>query len=182
MMTSRSRFIIDTNILIDLHHGNALDALFQLPYLFIAPDVIIAELQEPDGRDLLRKGLKSGELSGELVLEVEQLSRYHANIAINDLFALVLAASSQLILLTGDRRLRELAAKHNVVVHGTLWILDELVKTGVLKPVEASFALRSMLQFGCRLLWQIVRSAFVFGRVNNDTSWVGRKKSIGNVP
>jgi predicted nucleic acid-binding protein len=44
MMTSRSRFIIDTNILIDLHHGNALDALFQLPYLFIAPDVIIAEL------------------------------------------------------------------------------------------------------------------------------------------
>jgi predicted nucleic acid-binding protein len=100
---------------------------------------------------LLRKGLKSGELSGELVLEVEQLSRYHPNIAVNDLFALVLAASSQLILLTGDRRLRELAAKHNVVVHGTLWILDELVKTGVLKSVEASFALRSMLQFGCRL-------------------------------
>ena len=151
MMTSRSRLIIDTNVLIDLHHGNVLDGLFRLPYLFVAPDVIIAELQEPDGSDLMRMGLKSGELSGERVLEVEQLFQHHASIAVNDLFALVLAASTSLPLLTGDSRLRKLAGRHNVKVHGTLWVVDEMVAHAVLKPVEAARALRTMLDRGSRL-------------------------------
>jgi predicted nucleic acid-binding protein len=151
MMTSRSRLIIDTNVLIDLHRGHALNALFALPYQFIAPDVIIEELREPDGRDLTHLGLKSGELSGERVLEVEQLSQHHANIAVNDLFALVLAASTGCPLLTGDSRLRKLADRHNVTVHGTLWILDEMVAQGTLKPVEASRALRAMLDQSRRL-------------------------------
>lgn len=151
MMTSRSRLIIDTNVLIDLHHGNVLDGLFRLPYLFIAPDVVIEELQEPDGSDLMRMGLKSGELSGERVLEVEQLFLHHANIAVNDLFALVLAASMNLPLLTGDSRLRKLAARHNVKVHGTLWVLDEMVSHEILKPVEAARALRAMQERGSRL-------------------------------
>ena len=151
MMTSRSRFIIDTNVLIDLHTGSILNSLFALQYVFIAPDVIVAELQDPPGSDLLPLGLQSAEFSGKQVLEVMSLAEHHPNIAINDLFALVLAKSRGLILLTGDRRLRDLATKHDVDVHGTLWILDEMVKTGVLKPAEAGRALHTMLDHGCRL-------------------------------
>ncbi len=85
------------------------------------------------------------------MLEVQELLKYHANIAANDLFALVLASSTGLPLLTGDNRLRKLADRHNVIVHGTIWILDEMVKQGVLKPIEASQSLRAMLDKGSRL-------------------------------
>jgi predicted nucleic acid-binding protein len=150
MTASRSRYIIDTNVLIDLYRGQILRQFFALPHHFISPDVIIDELLDPDGRELMHLGLERGELSGERVLEVEELSRYHRNIAVNDLFALVLAISTRLPLLTGDNRLRSLASKHNVQVHGTLWVLDEMVgKT--LKPVEARRALQRMIGQGSRL-------------------------------
>ncbi|CAG0988944.1 hypothetical protein ANAEL_02180 [Anaerolineales bacterium] len=150
MMVSRSRYIIDTNVLIDLHRGQILKQFFALPHLFISPDVVIDELHEPDGGMLMSLGLQRGELSGERVLEVEALSVHHRNIAVNDLFALVLAASTRLTLLTGDSRLRNLAAKHNVRVHGTLWILDEMVAQRTLKSVEARRALNNMLDNGSR--------------------------------
>ena len=151
MMVSRSRFIADTNVLIDLYHGNVLNAFFTLPYQFISPDVIIEELDEPGGKELTHLGLQSGELSGEQLLQVEFLSQHHPNIAVNDLFALVLAADTQLPLLTGDRRLRDLASRHNVRVYGVLWVLDEMVQKGVLKPTQAGIALQAMLQSGSRL-------------------------------
>ena len=69
MTVSRSRFIIDTNVLIDLHRGEILRQFFTLPYSFSAPDVIIDELEDPDGSLLLDYGLQRGELSGERVLE-----------------------------------------------------------------------------------------------------------------
>jgi hypothetical protein len=150
-MAFRSRFSVDTSVLIDMHSGNVLNEFFALPYEFVSPDVIIEELREPDGIALTRIGLQRGELSGERVLEVEFLSSCHPNIAINDLFALVLAKSVGLPLLTGDSRLRSLAIKHNVLVHGTIWILDEMVAKNTLKPVEARRALQSMLDRGSRL-------------------------------
>ncbi|MFZ1040728.1 MAG: hypothetical protein WCA79_06415 [Anaerolineales bacterium] len=150
-MVFRSQLILDTNVLIDLHRGNVLNLFFRLPYRFVSPDVIIAELQEPSGESLISLGLQSGELSGERVLEVEMLSGHHANIAINDLFALVLAESLDAPLLTGDDRLRRLATRHNIPVHGTLWTLDEMVDKRTLKPVEASRALNNMLAGGSRL-------------------------------
>lgn len=151
MTVSRSRFIIDTNVLIDLHRGEILRQFFALPYSFSAPDVIIDELEDPDGSLLLDYGLQRGELSGERVLEVYKLSGHHQNIALNDLFALVLAASTGFTLLTGDNRLRTLATKHNVQVHGILWVLDEMVAKNKLKPVEAHRALTKMLENGSRL-------------------------------
>ena len=141
MMVSRSRYIVDTNVLIDLHRGLVLTQFFALPYQFMSPD----------GRALIQLGLQTGELSGESVLEVESLSVHHRNIAVNDLFALVLAANTGLTLLTGDNRLRNLAIKHNVHVHGTLWILDEMVEKNTLKSVEARRALQKMLDQGSRL-------------------------------
>lgn len=150
-MASRSHFIIDTNVLIDLHRGEILGQFFSLPHRFIAPDVIIEELEDPDGGLLIGYGLQQGELSGDGVMEVMALAAHHRNIALNDLFALVLAASTGLTLLTGDGRLRSLAAKHNVPVRGTLWVLDEMIAGNKLKTVEARRALTKMLENGSRL-------------------------------
>jgi hypothetical protein len=80
MMDSPSLCIADTNVLIDLHNGGVLAAMFLLPYTFGAPDVIVAELQVPDGQSLVSMGLCSEELPAEQVLEVAALAEQHRTV------------------------------------------------------------------------------------------------------
>jgi rRNA-processing protein FCF1 len=151
MKDSRSRLIVDTNVLIDLHRGSIIEQFFALPYEFMSPDVIIEELKEPDGGTLERQGLMRAEFTGNQVLEVYLLLQHNPEIAVNDIFALLLSSSTKLALLTGDRSLRILADKHRVKVHGTLWVLDEMVKHSVLTKGQVAHALRLMLANHSRL-------------------------------
>lgn len=151
MLDSPSRCVLDSNVPIDFHWGGLLEALFALPFDFLAPDVIVAELEVPDGQELLALGLQSISLSGEEVSEVMTLAARHRRPSVNDLFALVLARTRGATLLTGDRALRELAEAEGIAVHGTLWLLDELVRLKVATPWEASTGLNLMLDHGSRL-------------------------------
>lgn len=152
MTDFRSLCILDTNVLIDLHISGVLGNIFGLPYEFASPDLILEELEVPAGSDLLRMGLQIVELSGEEVLYVEELAGHHLGISVRDLFALVAAVSRSTILITGDHQLRRLAeTKHSLKVHGTLWLLDEMVKNNILHPRLAAQALNKMLKAGSRL-------------------------------
>ncbi len=143
--------IVDTNILIDLHAGGLLRELFRLPFRLAAPDVIVAELLEPDGKTLVEHGLESMELAGDQVLEVTSLLARYRSVSTNDLFALVLARTHKATLLTGDRHLSETADQEGVMVHGILWVLDEMVRLGIVASVQAAQALERMLKQGSRL-------------------------------
>jgi len=152
MATSLSSCVVDTNILIDLHRGGVLRQFFQLPCTIFAPDVIVAELLDPSGEVLLGLGLQRMDFSGAEVVRVVEISRNHPEVSINDLFAVLLAEKKGALLLTGDKRLRRIAEQeHNLQVHGTLWVLDQLVKRKHLSPTEASSALQKMIQSGSRL-------------------------------
>ncbi|MDN5294338.1 MAG: hypothetical protein PWQ31_1643, partial [Eubacteriales bacterium] len=75
----RQIYVTDTNVWIDLHVGGLIDCFFRLPFLFIAPDVIIEELKEPDGKKLISLGLRKVELAGKEVQQVIELAgRYPA--------------------------------------------------------------------------------------------------------
>lgn len=150
-MDSPPLYVVDANVLIDLHIGELLEEFFRLPFQLLAPDVIITELQDPDGKKLLEYGLQSRELSGEQVMEVASLAATHRRVSANDLFALVLAGTLKAPLLTGDRYLARVAGRAGVVVHGTLWILDQLVRLEVIAPARAGAGLRRMLARGTRL-------------------------------
>jgi hypothetical protein len=100
MPDSQPRYVVDTNILIDFYRGRLLEALFALPFTFLAPDVILAELEAPDGQQLLAWGLRSASLTGEQVDAVVALATVHRRPSINDLFALILARSRKATLLT----------------------------------------------------------------------------------
>ena len=143
--------IVDANILIDLHVGGLLQELFCLPFRLAAPDVIIAELDEPDGEMLVGYGLESMELMGDQVLEVMALLTRYRSVSANDLFALVLARVQKATLLTGDRHLTGVADREGVTTHGTLWVLDEMVRLGIVAQAKAAQALEQMLGRGSRL-------------------------------
>jgi predicted nucleic acid-binding protein len=151
MVDSLLKCVVDTSLLIDLHGGKIIIKLFELPYSFIAPDVIIAEVLTLDTKTLIRYGLQKSELAGEQILKVLQLKAQHRHPSVNDLFALVTAQSMNAVLLTGDRNLRKVAELYNVPVHGTLWILDEMVRLEIISSVQAMATLKLMCEQGSRL-------------------------------
>jgi rRNA-processing protein FCF1 len=143
--------VVDTSLLIDLYIGNLLVEFFKLPYSFVAPDVIIAELQTPDSKMLLELGLRQSELVGRQVLEVVKLRALYNQPSVNDLFALVTARISNATLLTSDGNLRKVAHQERIPTHGTLWILDEMVRLEVISCIQAAKALKLMCEKGSRL-------------------------------
>lgn len=96
-------------------------------------------------------GLRNFELPGSQVLKVLELASKYRGPSRADLFALALAIALPGVLLTSDKRLREAAENEGVPVHGTLWLLDELVACGLVTHMKARDALRRMLEKGRRL-------------------------------
>jgi hypothetical protein len=93
-----------TSLLIDLYVGEVLSAAFGLSLVLSAPDVIIRELLEPDGRALVACGLSPIELSGVEVGRGFNLRGRFLRISVNDLFAVVAAKTRAATLLTNDRQ------------------------------------------------------------------------------
>ncbi len=145
------RCVVDTSILIDLHIARLLNEFFQLPYSFFAPDAIIAELHEPDGQSLLKLGLQQSQLAGSQILEVLQLRAQYRQPSVNDIFALVTAKEIKAILLTNDASLRKLAQAHEIPFHGTLWVLDEMIRLTIIESARAIIALQLMRLQGSHL-------------------------------
>lgn len=151
MADSRRIHVTDTNIWIDLDADGIVQEMFQLPFQFVAPDLVVEELKKPDGGNLVLLGLRKEELTGDEVRLVGQLaSRYPAPSRV-DLSALALAKARGGVLLTGDRRLRKAAEQEKTPVHGTLWILEELVRRRIVTPPKAARSLEEMRAKGSRL-------------------------------
>lgn len=97
--------ISDSNIIIDMHDGGLLKAMFGLPDDFAVPDVLFEEELEPNYPELRRLGLKICELTSASIDYVIQLQPTHGHLGNNDLFAWALARQERCPLLTGDQRL-----------------------------------------------------------------------------
>jgi hypothetical protein len=150
-MASRPALVTDTNIWIDLENGGIVAEVFRLPYQFVVPDFAILELRRPRWETLAAFGLDAHGLQAEQVAELARLRQTRRNLSVTDLAAFLLAHSLGAALLTGDRRLHELAHAEGLVVHGVLWLLDEMVHWQALTSGEAAEALRRMLDQGARL-------------------------------
>ena len=150
-MTLPSVLVTDTNIWIDLENGKILADVFRLPYQFFTTDFAVEEFVHPGWAALQDLGLQTHGLEPEYVLELGQLRQAHRQLSIIDLAALLLARALEASLVTGDRRLNELAKAQGLPVHGMLWILDEMVIHRVLSASQAGIALRGMLDQGASL-------------------------------
>ncbi len=151
--------ISDANILIDMADGGLLQEMFRLKETFAVPDVLYEEELATCHPELPSLGLVTMALEGEGVIEAFRLSSSSAGRAApsqNDLFALMLAKQEGCPLLTGDRRLRELAVKEHkeVELRGTLWLVEQMVTEQLISVDEARTAYQKMKEAGSRLPWK----------------------------
>jgi predicted nucleic acid-binding protein len=123
--------VSDTSVLIDLERGDLLETALRSRLELVVPDVLYRQEIEPYSGDRWTAwGLGIIELSPiEAEHGQDYLSRDPA-LSVPDAFALALARDRAWTLVTGDRRLRQMAQAEVVPVHGLLWLLEQLANDG----------------------------------------------------
>ena len=126
--------------------GGLLEAMFDLPYRFVIPKtmyeselVVIADIEK---KGLKNFGLETSTLPKNAASRVKAYVEGVPSLSLNDCSALVLAEETPYpILLTGDRKLRNIASRMKIEVHGTLWVIDQMQAH---KIVEVSALLEAL--------------------------------------
>ena len=148
--------VSDANIFVDMDVAGLTHAMFGLNDTFATPDVLYHEELSDYHSEPLELGLQIEALDGDAIAQVEQMVSMYAQVSLNDLFALVLAKERGWPLLTGDRRLREVADEERVEIYGTLWLVERLVDQEIITFGKARAAFELMRNGGRRLPWKDV--------------------------
>ena len=82
-------------------------------------------------------------------------------VSLVDLSAYLLAKDLGAILITGDQGLRQIAIQDHLQVHGVLWILDELLRTGIIEYSLACVRLEQIIEKGARLPREDCQKRFI---------------------
>jgi len=146
--------ISDANVLIDIEEGELVPVLFRLPHRIATPDILFFDELESHHRDLPEAGLELLPMSGDLIDEAGRQAAAYSAPSRYDMLALVLAREQGCVLLTGDNPLRKLASEQGVEVHGTLWLVEQMVGEQLLSQDEARAAYERMRSRGSRLPWE----------------------------
>lgn len=147
----------DTNIFIDMYSIGLMELMCDLPYEIHTVDFVVAEIISEDQRQAFQslisqnrihvKSFSSQEV-GEIYGEYMEVS---SNLSIVDCSVCYYARKHQVPMLTGDRRLRKYAESQSVVVHGILYLFDELVAHEVLATKTAAEKLELLMQINACL-------------------------------
>lgn len=131
--------------------GDLLSSLFRLPYEFLTPDVLFDEELKDNHPNLLELGLRIKTIESDFMAYAFSLKSSHGIVSVHDCLALSLAKQEKCPLLTGDRRLRNLAEKEAVIVKGAIWVVEQMVIHEVITVDEAKDAYQKMKEAGSRL-------------------------------
>ena len=148
--------ITDTNILFDVIKIGALPEFFSLDYEICTTVFVIHEIIPSPQKEMVETFIRAKKLivynfSEE---EIEAILNFDTG---RDLKRFtdktVIWKSLQLScpMLTGDQRMREVAEKMNIEVHGSIWIIDELVSKALISSEKAIILLEQLLMTNSRL-------------------------------
>lgn len=141
--------INDANLFIDLFELDLIDSFFLLNLEFHTTSLILSEL-DPNQQTYIQKFVEIGKLKiREIsIAEIEtfkDLPVQTKKLSINDLSLYFYAFElKECMVLTGDNRLRKEAEKIGFEVHGILWVFEEMVNKGLIKPLKAANLIESL--------------------------------------
>lgn len=151
--------VSDTNIFIDLISIDLLDGFFCLPWEIHTTDLVMKELKDSSQKGVVdafrkRDRLKVKEFDGNEMMDLILMRKQalqSSNASIQDCSVWKLAKSLGCSLLTGDNRLRKVAQKDQVEVHGILYLFDKMLEHQVINHETAISRLQSLCSINSRL-------------------------------
>ena len=144
----------DANILIDLYEADLLASFFSLGFDNHTTDLVLYEVEQP-----IHKYVKDGRICQHVLTpeQLEQALRIQTTtgrgISLPDCSVLWLSSElgKNVRLLTGDAKLRQCAKEKGFIVHGLLWVLDQLVAKKIIPAKKMAIKLEELLHKGSRL-------------------------------
>ena len=145
--------IKDANVFIDLEAMGLLDLWFQLGITTLTSSFVVQELEDGGHMNALAS-IRAGQAI-EAIISGEEMAGAFADfvdkhgqggLSEADLSVIYLAIREKAMVITGDRMLRTMADARHLEIHGTLWIMDQLVFASLLRPALAADRLESLMQ------------------------------------
>lgn len=139
--------ILDASVMLDFILGEIFCCLLSCPCTFITSDIIAdEEINRSYTRTQLGElGLIIVELEPDELIRIMELMEEHPELSPKDLSVFLFSVKYNGVLASGDGALRKFAEAHRITCHGTLWLLDHLVDSGLLSYPEGAKALERML-------------------------------------
>jgi rRNA-processing protein FCF1 len=125
--------LTDTNLLIDLIKTNTLEAFFKCPFEIHTNELVLSEIRDSDQKqplDLLvaAKKLHVSEFGIEEIEQIRRLETKHKLTGIVDKSVIVQAEKMRCCILSGDGDLRKEAILRKIEVHGSIWVLRQIIQ------------------------------------------------------
>jgi predicted nucleic acid-binding protein len=141
--------ITDVSVLFDLFNVGVLTEFFGLDIEIYTTDFIYNEILRSDEKNEFELFVRSGQLKIIAVEEDEQeiisnMVLTYTNRSIADKTALYKALQMDCILLTCDDKLKKEAIKQKLEVHGSIWIIDQLVENDKINTIRAIEVIESL--------------------------------------
>ena len=148
--------ITDTNILFDVIKIGALPEFFSLDYEICTTVFVIHEILPSSQKELVETFVRAKKLivynfSEEEIEAVQNFNTEKDLKRFTDKSVIWKAVQLNCPMLTGDQRMREVAEKMNIEVHGSIWIIDELVSKALISSEKAIIILEQLLMTNSRL-------------------------------
>ncbi len=129
--------LADTSILIDLEYVGGIDVLPQLAPCEVL-DVVLAECEHGEQPDLVEKIIRSGITVVETTFKLAEraTAMRRRGVSTNDMMTVCYALEHDRVVLAGDRPLRERCEEEGVEFRGSIWIVEEAYRHGLVAAVE----------------------------------------------
>lgn len=134
--------ITDTNVIFDIIKIGALPEFFSLDYEICTTVFVIAEILPTPQRDLVETFIRAKNLtvfgfSAEEVEAVEKFDTERNLKRFTDKSVIWKSLQMNCPMLTGDRKMKEVAEKMGIEVHGSIWVIEELVSNNLISKEKA---------------------------------------------
>ncbi len=170
--------IKDANIFIDLYEIDLLHYLLKLDMEICMTDFVVEmEIVEADQQKVLKTMIRDEHIQVTPANEndvreiIGILNQESSRLSIQDCSNLYFAKKKQAILMTNDKLLRKTSIRHQVKVHGIIWLFDMWVKHKILDKEIAAEKLK--------LLWKKNNWLPYEEMKKRISEWSGGRLSIG---
>ena len=142
--------ITDTNVLFDVIKIGALPEFFSLDYEICTTVFVIQEILPSPQKEMVETFIRAKKLtvfgfSEEEVEEITNLNTGRNLKRFTDKSLIWKSLHLNCPILTGDKKMREVGEKMGLEVHGSIWIIDELMDKNLISNDKAVTLLEQLL-------------------------------------
>ncbi|MBN2524435.1 MAG: hypothetical protein JXB24_14270 [Bacteroidales bacterium] len=142
--------ITDTNVLFDVIKIGALPEFFRLDFDICTTIFVIEEIKPFPQREQVETFIRSKQLTvfGFSAEDVESIANFDIGQELKrftDKSVIWKSLELKYPMLTGDKKMKEVAEKLGREVHGSIWIIDELLNNNLISPSKTLELLKQLL-------------------------------------